>query len=646
MPGKWRIHRHVRELFWALPPVVIGLAALHQAWLYVVLRHLSPEWHGLAQLAIYGTTGVVVAGLGLRRLLDAIDERERAEAELRRAYADLQEQQRRLLALHEVGKRAASALDVQEVLALAARVPVEILGARASAAVYFDPELGRPNLELTWNLSDAATARLRRVVEGGLVSEACTSCQPLTANVNHRCPLLTALGPLAERERIGAVVCLPFSIGQERVGVLATYLPADEPPDPDRLRLLNILATELAPALEGARLRARLSAAVYAGRELMNRTPDDLYGLLERALDIMLEGWGADAGAVFLVRGDPPAWDTKVHRNFGEIHGPRFALALRLARLAQQRRRPVVIPRMRGQHGLRSIAAVPLEAEGSVLGVAIMASVNDGQFALHQSEMLETLGAQLALAIRNAQLYHRLREVAVLEERYRLSREMHDTLAQTLGYLGLQVGRALRLVEKGDVEQAAEELKRMGDVIREAYLDVREAIDDLRVTAEGAGGLEAALRQMVAAFGERTGIPVHLDVDVQGRRVAPEVQLQLLRIAQEALANVRKHSGASRVELHLKASEDGHLELSVADNGRGFDPAGAASRGHHGLVAMRERAKAIGAQLTIATGPGQGTRVLVRLPLADGREQQTDEAAWEPGGSGQRRAGDSRPLGG
>ena len=227
MLGKWRIHRRARELFWALPLVVIGLAALHQAWLYAVLRHLAPEWHALAQLAIYGTTGVVVAGLGLRRLLEAIDERERAEAELRRAYADLQEQQRRLLALHEVGKRAAAALDVQEVLTLAARVPVEILGARASAAIYFDPELeGRPNLELAWNLSDAATARLRRVVEGGLISEACTACQPLTANVNHRCPMLTGLGPLAEREGIGAVVCLPFSIGQQRVGVLATYLEA------------------------------------------------------------------------------------------------------------------------------------------------------------------------------------------------------------------------------------------------------------------------------------------------------------------------------------------------------------------------------------------------------------------------------------
>lgn len=645
MQWKWHIHRRGRDLFWALPLVVVGLAALHQAWLYAVLRHLAPEWHALAQLVIYGTTGVVVAGLGLRRLLDAIDERERAEGELRRAYADLQEQQRRLLALHEFGKRAAAALDVQEVLTLAARVPMEMLGARATAAVYFDPELGRPNLEVAWNLSDAATAHLRRVVEGGLVSEACTACQPLTANVNDRCPLLAELGPLADREGIGAVVCLPFSIGQERVGVLVTYLQAGEPPQPDRLRLLNILAAEVAPALEGARLRSRLSAALYAGREL-SHTPEDLHGLLERALGIMLEGWGADAGAVLLVGGDPPAWKMKVHRNLGELSGPRFALLLRLARLAQQRRRPVVIPRMRGQHGLRSIAAVPLEAEGSVLGVAVMASANDRQFAWHQSEMLEAVGAQLALAIRNAQLYHRLREVAVLEERYRLSREMHDTLAQTLGYLGLQAGRALRLVERGETQQAAEELRRMGDVIREAYLDVREAIEDLRMTADGAGGLETALRQMVRGFGERADIPVHLEINGPARAVAPEVQLQLLRIVQEALANVRKHSAATRVEVHLR-EEDGHLELSVADDGRGFDPASAAAPGHHGLVAMRERARAIGAQLTIATGSGQGTRVLVRVPLGGSAARDgLDGATSACEGSALQRAGDSRPVGG
>ncbi|HEY8425583.1 MAG TPA: GAF domain-containing protein [Limnochordales bacterium] len=613
MRGRRSIARYEREILWGLPLAVIGLAALHQAWLNVVLRHLSPEWHGLAQLAAYATTGVVVAWLGLRRLLDALAERERAEEELRRAYADLKEQQRRLVVLHEFGKRAASALDVQEVLTLAARVPVELVGARGTAAVSFDPETGRPSLEVTWNLSDAATARLRRVVEGGLVAEACRACQPLTANLNTGCPMLTGLGPLAAREGIGSVVCLPFSIGEDRVGVLATYLQAGEPPRPDRMHLLDVLAAEVAPALDRARLRARLSAAVYAGREL-GRAPDDLHGLLDRALAILLEGWGAEVGAVLLRRGDPPTWEVEVQRHLGDMAGPAAALALDLARLAQERRRPVIIPRMRGRHGLRSVAAVPLEAEGEVLGVAIVGSTHDGQLALHHAEMLEALGAQLALAVRNAQLYHRLRETAVLEERYRLSREMHDTLAQTLGYLGLQASHALRLIQSGDTDQASEELRQMAEVLREAYLDVREAIEDLRASTDEGGGLEASLRRIVETFRQRTPIAAHLEVRGSVPEVPPAVHLQLLRIVQEALANVRKHSQATRVEVQVRA-DPGHLELSVADDGKGFHPASTQAPGHHGLVAMRERAQAIGARLTIATGPGRGTRVMLRLPV-------------------------------
>ena len=613
MRSRRSIARYGREILWALPLAVLGLAALHQAWLGVVLRHLSPEWHGLAQLVAYGTTGVVGAWLGLRRLLDALAERERAEEELRQAYADLKEQQRRLVVLHEFGKRAAGALDVQEVLALAARVPVELVGARGAAAVSFDPETGRPGLEVTWSLSDAATARLRRVVEGGLVSEACRACQPLTANLNAGCPMLTGLGPLATREGIGSVVCLPFAIGEDRVGVLATYLPAGEPPPPDRLHLLDVLAAEVAPALEGARLRARLAAAVYAGREL-GRAPDDVHGLLDRALAILLEGWGAEVGAVLLRRGDPPAWEVAAQRHLGDMAAPAAALAMSLARLAQQRRHPVVIPRMRGRHGLRSVAAVPLEAEGEVLGVAVLGSTHDGQLARHQAEMLEALGAQLALAVRNAQLYHRLRETAVVEERYRLSREMHDTLAQTLGYLGLQASHTLRLIQSGDTDQASEELRQMAEVLREAYLDVREAIEDLRASTGESGGLQTSLHRVVETFRQRTPIAAHLEIEGPVPEMPSAVHLQLLRIVQEALANVRKHSQATRVEVRLRA-DPGHLELSVADDGRGFHPAGTQAPGHHGLVAMRERAQTIGAQLTIATGPGRGTRVMLRLPV-------------------------------
>ncbi|MBE3599187.1 MAG: GAF domain-containing sensor histidine kinase [Limnochordaceae bacterium] len=406
--------------------------------------------------------------------------------------------------------------------------------------------------------------------------------------------------------------------------MLATYLRAGEAPDVDRVRMLNILATELAPALEGARLRSRLVASVNSARQTAD-TPQDLYGVLDRALSIMMEGWNADAGAILLSAGEPPAWDARTQRNFGDLGGERFALALRLAGLARERRAPVVIPRMRAPHGLRSIAAIPLEAEGQVLGVAVMASEVDGQFALHQTDVLEALGANLALVIRNAQLYHRLREMAVLEERYRISREIHDGLAQTLGYLGLQVDRVRSLLQRGQYHDAAQEVGALHEVIREAYLDVRETIDHLRVSAEGEGGIVGALERLARDFTQRSGITVRTRLEARDASLAPEVELHLLRIAQEALTNVRKHSGARHVEMGLTRDER-FVELSIADAGRGFDPAALPPSHHHGLASMRERAAICGGQLSIVTGPGKGTRVVVRMPTMGGHSDGSTRA--------------------
>lgn len=605
-----------RSLFWAVPPVVLGLAALLQASLQAFLRVVAPPWRPVAQWAGYGVTGIVVAWVGLRVLLDAVDRREAAEQELRRAHDDLQKTRRQLLALHELGKKTAAAMDVQEVLTLAARVPVEALDARATAVVYFDPEGDGANLEVAWNLSDTSTARLRRVVQDGMATEACSRCQALTASINERCPLLEPLKPVAESEDIGGVICLPLTLGEDRIGILATYWRAGEEPSADRVRMLNVLAAELAPALQGAQLRSRLVAALRTGQQGESR-PEDLYGLLEQALSNMLDGWGAEAGAILLAGREPSAWDLRVNRGFGDIAGPRWELALRLAGLATRRRHPIVLPRARGAHGLRSVAAIPLAVDTEIVGVAVMASTAEGQFAMRQTDILETLGANLALTIRNAQLYRRLREVAVLEERYRISREMHDGLAQTLGFLGLQADRARNLLELGKTDDLAGEIEALHEALREAYLDVRESIDGLRLAGEALHSLQGALRKIVSDFAARSGIAARTRIDPLPD-LAPEPALHLLRIAQEALTNVRKHARASQVEVVLAASE-GFVELSVSDNGLGFDPSRSSGPRHHGLVSMRERADVCGGQLSIATGPGQGTRVLVRIPFRASR---------------------------
>ncbi len=222
---------------------------------------------------------------------------------------------------------------------------------------------------------------------------------------------------------------------------------------------------------------------------------------------------------------------------------------------------------------------------------------------------------QVALAIRNAQLYAQLGRMAVVEERYRLAREIHDGLAQTLGYLGLQAERLGGLIEAGKNDQAAGELGEMRQAIRAGYVDAREAIDGLRLSVAEPDQLSMRLAEYVADFSAQSGIEAGFVTEPEEVTADPETALQVLRIAQEALTNVRKHARASRVSVLLRDSAD-EIQFTITDDGDGFPPKGThgdLARGNgfrsHGLASMRERAESLGGALTVATGPGQGTRI-------------------------------------
>jgi signal transduction histidine kinase len=220
---------------------------------------------------------------------------------------------------------------------------------------------------------------------------------------------------------------------------------------------------------------------------------------------------------------------------------------------------------------------------------------------------------QIALAIRNAQLYAQVGQIAMLEERYRLSREIHDGLAQTLGYLNLQAERVEGLITAKRYDATASELSEMRQSIRAAYVDVREAIDGLRLSVAEPGNLSARLAEYVDEFAKQSGIAARVAAP-DDLMIDPETGMQLLRIAQEALTNVRKHSGARNVQIALRASAT-EIELAITDDGRGFPDAIPGRAYHsHGLATMRERAQSIGGAFSVATGAGQGTRIAITAP--------------------------------
>ena len=262
---------------------------------------------------------------------------------------------------------------------------------------------------------------------------------------------------------------------------------------------------------------------------------------------------------------------------------------------------------------VRSTAAVPLHLEGQSFGGLWVARVDERLFSPTDIMGLERLADQAVIAIEHGLMTKRVQSVAIYEERIRIAHEMHDGVSQILGYLGLGMQTLEVLVERGDNETALTEIRKAQQNIKQAHEDVRENILSLRTTLSGEAQLIPALKEYVSEFGFQTGIDAHLEGDLQtSPHLSPVAEAQLVRIIQEALANVRKHAHASQVQVSL-ACHDRAFCVTVTDNGVGFD--NLPVRGHYGLATMRERAKEANGGLTVTSRGNEGTQVKLWLPL-------------------------------
>jgi signal transduction histidine kinase len=233
-----------------------------------------------------------------------------------------------------------------------------------------------------------------------------------------------------------------------------------------------------------------------------------------------------------------------------------------------------------------------------------------------ERRLLEGIGEQVAIAIENARLHERVLDTAVLEERERIARELHDGLAQVLGYINTQTLAIRTLLDSGQFEAAGESLASMEEASRHVNDDVRVAILGLRTGPRE--GLVTNLRAYLREYGLMGGAALRLEAAPQAEllRLPTSTELQLVRIVQEALSNVRKHAGATRATVSLDATT-AELTVEIADDGRGFAHDRPVRTGwpHFGLQTMRERAGAIGGEFDVISSPGRGTSVLVRVPL-------------------------------
>jgi len=272
-------------------------------------------------------------------------------------------------------------------------------------------------------------------------------------------------------------------------------------------------------------------------------------------------------------------------------------------------------PRFRGwwprQHpDMRSFLGVPIVAEEEVIGSFYLTEKQDAAaFSAEDEALIELLAAHAAIAITNARLYERSRELSILSERNRLALELHDAVSQKLFSLVLTADAAATQLER-DPAKARAQLERLKQLSREALDELRSLIFGLRPPDLEREGLEAALRKEIEMLRRIHGTEIELSVEGVPGSADRADEMAVLRIADEALHNAVRHAGAEHITVRLG---DGVVE--VVDDGRGFDPQEPGLRSRHlGLTSMEERARELGATLRIESARGAGTTVRLEVP--------------------------------
>jgi two-component system nitrate/nitrite sensor histidine kinase NarX len=260
--------------------------------------------------------------------------------------------------------------------------------------------------------------------------------------------------------------------------------------------------------------------------------------------------------------------------------------------------------------GYASIVSLPIRLHDRLMGEVDLfhhASVNLSEA---ERSLLEALTAHLASAMENLRLTSLEKESAVAQERAFIARELHDSIAQALAFLKIQVHLMRDAVEAADLERAHKVLAEIDAGVRECYGDVRELLVHFRTRPSG-GDIEPALRSTLRKFEHQSGLPAHLTLRGHGVPLAPDMQIQVLHIVQEALSNVRKHAQAEAVRVGVERGPQ--WRFVVTDDGVGFAPSAETDETRVGLRIMAERAEKIGATLDVDSAPGRGTRVTLAL---------------------------------
>jgi signal transduction histidine kinase len=542
---------------------------------------------------------------------------------------EITRQRRELHALNQISEAVSASLDLVEILSRALDAILELTHAAAGRVWLVDDESNTLQNAVHRGLFPDAFAQPVAVNWG----EGWAGSVALSTQVRYVADLARSTDVELDAIRARGFVELasvPLIAREQVVGVMDIAARHHGELTAATLDLLALMGREVGLAIENARLfdaaraRQREAESLYkAGMDVSSKL--DLSEVLRTVTERGRSLLNVDASALCL-------WDEqKRWLVVGSESGPAdaFESQVGLGRRVAQKIRLLRVDAAHDEDDCVTCAMIrapyrqahvelPLRLGDQVIGCLCMASARARVFSDREIEVLGGLADQAAIAIQNANAYDRAGNAAIVMERERLAREMHDTLAQVLGFVSTKSQAAHELLNGGQMQAAAEQLDQITALSRELYADVREAILGLRAAISPEKSLVPALGDYLQAYSKQSGVPTQLLIEEAAGQLtfAPAVELQLIRIVQEALTNVRKHAHARHAVVHL-ALLDGHAEMRIEDDGLGFDPAHIA-RGNwpqFGLQTMRERAESVGGAFFVVSRPNVGTQIVVEIPL-------------------------------
>jgi signal transduction histidine kinase len=273
---------------------------------------------------------------------------------------------------------------------------------------------------------------------------------------------------------------------------------------------------------------------------------------------------------------------------------------------------------------MHSLLGVPIAAKGRSIGRLYLTNkLPHGDFTADDERLVEMFALHAGIAIENARLHEQVQRLAIVEERERIGRDLHDGIIQSIYAVGLSLEDVPDLMtDEPDVARAR--VERAIDSLDQSIRDIRNFIFGLRPELLEQAGLVGGLAALADEFRVNSMVDIDLETaDASATDLPPDLIGQLLSIAREALSNIARHSKATRGSVQVETDQY-DVKLIITDNGVGFDPARPRGLGHQGLVNMRDRASSVGGRLDVQSGSGSGTRIIVEVPRRETPAGVTD----------------------